>query len=632
MLFLCLAAAAELRLPAFFSDHMVLQRASEVPLWGFAEPGARVTVRASWSGAAALSARADASGRWQVLLATSAVQAPGELLIECGSERRTIRDVLVGELWLASGQSNMEWTLGPGVGNGVGGWQEAVASSADPELRYFEVANAVAPAPLDDVRGEWKLASPETSGRFSATAYFFARALRRELGVPVGVIAAEWGGTPAEAWTSAAALAEFPEFAPGLARLTELARDPAGAQARQRAALEQWWRAAAERLEAAAEPAREVVQPATFEQHGEEGFDGLGVYARALKLPPTWVGQELVLELGPIDDRDTTLWNGERIGGHEDTGEWQTPRRYTVPARLVRAENTLTVRVLDTGGAGGFQGGAGSLRVLRGSESLSLDGPWTWRRGPSMGVLGRPPGIEAVGPWDPSALTNAMIAPLEPAALAGVIWYQGESNRDRHAQYRRLFPALIEDWRARFRRELPFLFVQIAPFGYGGDTGEAFWLREAQRATLSLPQTGMAVTMDIGDPTDIHPLEKRLVGERLALHALEQAYGRELVSSGPAFRGLRVEGARLRLEFEHGDGLTTRGEPLRHLEVRGADGVWHPAEASLEGSTVVAWSAAVAAPVAARFGFGAADLTNLWNAAGLPASSFTSEEPAGGAR
>jgi len=632
MLFLCLLAAGELSLPAFFSDHMVLQRAPEVPLWGFAEPGARVTVRASWNAGAELSARADASGRWQVALPTAAATGPGELVIECAGERRVIRDVLVGELWLASGQSNMEWTLGPGVGNGVGGWQEAVASSADPELRYFEVENAVAAVPLRDVRGAWKLASPETSGSFSATAYFFARALRRELGVPVGVIGSEWGGTPAEAWTSAAGLAEFPEFAPGLARLVELARDPAGSEARQREALAQWWRTAEESLAKSSEPAREVVLPATFEQHGEESFNGLGVYARDLPLPPGWVGVELVLELGPIDDRDTTLWNGERIGGTEDSGEWQTPRQYVVPARLVRAENTLTVRVLDTGGGGGFHGGPGALRVLRANESISLEGKWTWQRGPTMAVLGRPPALEAVGPWDPSALSNAMIAPLEPAALAGVIWYQGESNRDRHAQYRRLFPALIEDWRVRFRRELPFLYVQIAPFAYGGDTGEAGWLREAQRETLELPQTGMAVTMDIGDPQGIHPLEKRLVGERLALLALEKAYGRELVSSGPLLRGLRAEGARLRLEFEHGEGLTTRGEALANLQIRGADGAWHAAESQLEGSTIVAWSAQVPVPLAARLGFGAADRVNLWNAAGLPASSFTSEEPMEGVR
>ena len=626
---LLLCAAGELRLPAFFSDHMLLQRSTEAPLWGWCAPGARVLVRASWLGAQPLVARADAGGRWQVTLTTGADAGPQEIVIECGSERRVLADVLLGELWLASGQSNMEWTLGPGVGNGVDGWQEAVASSEDAALRYFEVVNAVASAPLDDVSGEWRLASPATSGHFSATAYFFARALRRELGVPVGVLAAEWGGTPAEAWTSAEGLAEFPEFAPGLARLAQLAADPAGARGRAEAALATWWKELDRRARASGEAPRAVTLPATFEQHGEQDFDGVGTYKRALELAPAWVGQELVLELGPIDDRDTTTWNGERIGGHEDTGEWQTPRRYVVPARLVRAQNELVVRVLDTGGNGGFHGGAGSLRLLRGAEALDLGGNWQWQRGPTLGALGPPPALEEVGPWDPAALTNAMIAPLVPSVLAGVIWYQGESNRERHAQYRRLFPAMITDWRARFRRELPFLFVQIAPFGYGGDTGEAGWLREAQRAALALPRTGMAVTMDIGDPADIHPLEKRLVGERLALHALVQSYGREIECSGPLFRALRVEGARLRLEFEHGDGLTTRGEPLRHLEVRGADGLWHAAEGELAGSTLVAWSEEVAAPVAARLGFGAADLLNLWNAAGLPASSFSSERAPG---
>lgn len=622
--FVC-AAAAELRLPAFFSDHLVLQRASEAPLWGWCEPGGLVRVSASWLGGQASSARADASGRWQVTLATTTAAGPQEIVIEGGGERRVLADVLLGEVWLASGQSNMEWTLGPGVGNGVGGWQEAVAGSEDALLRFFDVANALAPAPRDDAQGEWKLASPATSGHFSATAYFFARALRRELGVPVGVISADWGGTPAEGWTSADGLAEFPEFAPGLARLAELARDPAGARARQEQALEKYWRDLASFELRVNSTDHDVTLPATFEQHGEGAFDGAGSYAREVTVPAAWVGQELVLELGPIDDRDRTLWNGERIGGHEGTGDWQTPRRYTVPARLVRATNTLVVRVLDTGGLGGFHGGAGSLRLLRGSETFDLSGKWRWVRGADMATLGWPPSLEELAPWEPSALSNAMIAPLEPYALAGVIWYQGESNVGRHAQYRRLFAALIADWRARFRREFPFLWVQIAPFAYGGDSGQAAWLREAQRATLELPRTGMAVTMDIGDPADIHPLEKRLVGERLARHALAQSYGHELVASGPLFHSLRVEGARVLIVFESARGLRTDGKPVAHLELCGADGVWHPAESTIEDDTLVAWSAAVPAPVHARLGFGAADLLNLWNAEGLPASSFTSE-------
>jgi sialate O-acetylesterase len=591
-----------------------------------------VSVHASWLGAGALSARADAGGRWQVTLTTSHAPGAQTIEIESDGERRVLTDVRLGEVWLASGQSNMEWTLGPGVGDGVGGWQEAVASSADADLRFFDVANAVAPAPLDDVVGAWKVAGPETAGHFSATAYFFARALRRELGVPVGVISADWGGTPCEAWTSAAGLAEFPEFAPGLARLAELARDPAGARQRQAEALEAYWRRLTELELQGNRVAHDVTLPATFEQHGEEAFDGAGSYTREVTLPAAWVGHDLVLELGPIDDRDTTLWNGERVGGHEGTGDWQTPRSYSVPARLVRATNSLVVRVLDTGGLGGFYGGAGSLRLVRGDEAFDLAGSWRWVRGADMGTLGWPPSLEALGPWEPASLTNAMLAPLEPFRLAGAIWYQGESNVGRHAQYRALFAAMIADWRARFRRELPFYFVQIAPFAYGDDTGQAAWLREAQRLTLDVPRTGMAVTMDIGDPADIHPLEKRLVGERLARWALSGNYGQELEPSGPLFHSLRVEGGRVRLLFEHARGLTTHGKPLGHLELRGADGVWHPAESTLEGESLVAWSAAVPAPVAARLGFGAGDMLALWNGDDLPASSFTSEPFPGPAR
>ncbi|MEQ1894309.1 MAG: hypothetical protein ABL998_17345, partial [Planctomycetota bacterium] len=193
------AVAGELRLPAFFSDHLVLQRDAEVPLWGWSTPGAHVSVQASWLGAGALTARADAGGRWQVTLPAAHASGAQTLTIEGDGERRVLADLRLGEVWLASGQSNMEWTLGPGVGNGVDGWQEAVASSADLDLRFFDVANAVAPAPAQDVEGAWSIAGPETAGHFSATAYFFARALRRELGVPVGVISSDWGGTPAEA-------------------------------------------------------------------------------------------------------------------------------------------------------------------------------------------------------------------------------------------------------------------------------------------------------------------------------------------------------------------------------------------------------------------------------------------------
>ncbi len=471
MLLLALAALQQepaLALPALFSDGLVLQQQTRAPLWGRAAPGALVELRASWD-AEPLAVTADAEGRWRAELVTPAAGGPFELRIASGAQVRVLADVLVGEVWLASGQSNMEWHLADGVEGGA----EAVRASEDPSLRFFTVADALAPAPQADFEGRWLAASPASAPGFSACAYFFARRLRAELGVPVGIVSAAWGGTPAEAWMRAEALAPFSEFAPELARQAGLAHQ-------------------AER------------------------------------------------------------------------------------ARAARAG---------------------------------------------------PPPNEGLEPIQPTVLWNAMIAPLVPAALRGVIWYQGESNRTRALGYGPLFQALIRDWRAVFGQpEMPFYFVQIAPFAYPQDHGGAGALRDAQRRALALPNTGMAVTMDIGDRTDPHPKRKREVGERLALWALAGTYRRPIEYSGPLYCSMRVEGGAIRIEFEHGEGLTSRGEPVRHATIAGPDGVFHPAEARIEGATLVVASPAVPTPRAVRFGAGAADETNLWNAAGLPAASFRTDD------
>ncbi|HEX6884447.1 MAG TPA: sialate O-acetylesterase [Planctomycetota bacterium] len=636
---LALQAGAPPRLPAHLGDHALLQREARTPIWGWVEPGETVTLQVSWDAERVATARADGAGRFELWLVTPGAGGPHTLAVSCAHGTRTLSDVLLGELWLASGQSNMEWTLGPRVGEGVAGWEEAARTAADPELRLFEVANELAPAPREDVRGSWRAADPTSAAESSAVAYFFARALRRELGVPVGVLMADWGGTPAEAWTPAAALGAFPEFA---AALAQLARGPEELAAEQRALQAAYWRRA-EALDAAlglGDAAGEacddsgwetVALPRAWEDHGLAHFDGLAWYRREVILPPEWAGAELVLELGPIDDRDTTSWNGVRIGGQEDDGRWETPRRYVVPGERVRAgANLLAVRVLDTGGLGGFFGAPEALRVARRAapeEALPLAGPWRFRAAAPLAELGWPPSSQLYHPGQPSVLWNAMIAPLAPSALAGVIWYQGEANVGRAAQYERLFPTLIDAWRGAFRRDFPFLYVQIAPFAYGGDTGDAARLRDAQRRTLARTRgTGMAVTMDIGDPADIHPLEKRAVGERLALLALARRYARALEDSGPLYRSHAREGAALRVAFDHARGLTARGEALRHLALAGADGVFHPAEGRVEGESLLVTSPAVPAPVHVRLGWGAADQTNLWNAAGLPAASFRSDD------
>ncbi|MSR62463.1 MAG: hypothetical protein EXS08_08460 [Planctomycetes bacterium] len=628
-------------LPAFFSDHMVLQRETRAPLWGRAAPNEHIEVRASWDAAHALSATADAAGDWKVQLATPAAGGPYEIRLTSSAGERVLRDVLVGELWLASGQSNMEWTLGPRVGNGVEGWEEVVGNAGDPLLRLFDVENALTPAPQSDLKGSWRVADAESAGTFSACAYFFARKLRAELGVPVGVISSDWGGTPVEAWTRASALRPYAEFAEALALETSFAKDPAAAERGFEERTQSYWKHADELdsslgLANASQPAFddsawvEVLLPAPFEQHGLADFDGLVWYRNSINVPADWAGQPLRLELGAIDDRDTVYWNGERIGGLEQDGEWQTPRRYTIPGEQVRAGmHSLVIRVLDTGGQGGFSSGVADFKLQPEQQegTMVLAGQWRCKAGAPMAKLGWPPAREPFGPGSPSVLWNAMVAPLVPCALRGAIWYQGESNIGNAQQYATLFPAMIRDWRAAFGQgDFPFYFVQIAPFDYGGDTGQAAHLRDVQRRTLAVSNTGMAVTMDIGNPADIHPLKKREVGERLAAWALAQTYARGGEYSGPLFRAAKPERGALHVEFGHAAGLSSRGAPVRHLLLAGADRVFHPAEGRIEGEALIVSCGEVKEPVAVRLGWGAADETNLWNGAGFPAASFRSDD------
>jgi len=624
-------------LPRHFSDHMVLQREAQAPLWGRAQPGAEVVVRAGW-GTEPLRALADRDGRWRVTLATGPAGGPYSVEITSGSGRRTLEDVLLGDVWLAAGQSNMEMTLGPGAetGPGVEGWQEAVRTAADPGLRFFDVTNVFSPRPLDDVGGEWRAADSNSAPAFSALAYFFARRLRSELeAVPIGVLTADWGGTPAECWMSAQGLGDFPVFASTLARAARLAAAPDSTELELAGARREWFEALAaqDASPRAMDPAlddgawRTVELPRSWEQQGLDFFDGVLWYRRAVELGADWLGQDLALELGPIADSDETWWNGIRVGGLEDRPE--AARVYRLPAASLRAgTNLLAVRVLDTGGTGGFQGGPGCLALSGPAGRLSLEGTWRWNLGVSLARTGPPPDLEhLLHPRQPAMLYNGMIAPLVPLALRGVIWNQGESNRVRAEQYRHLFPALIRDWRAHFGRELPFYFVQSSPFAYEGDTGQAARLRDAQREALALPGTGLAVGMDVGEADNVHPARKRELGERLALWALARTYGRtELECSGPLYRSLRVEPGRLRLEFEHARGLRLEGDTTGAFTLAGADRLFHPAQARVEGETLVVWSSSVAEPLAVRYAWGAADPGCLWNAAGLPAACFRSDD------
>jgi sialate O-acetylesterase len=629
------SAASQLRLPAVFGDHMVLQRQTVAPVWGWDDPGQTVAVQASWA-AAALMTRADTNGHWRVDLPTTAATGPQTLVVE-GSTRVQFDDVLLGEVWIASGQSNMEWSL-PYTEGG----DERIQAAHHPGLRIFNVANAIAREPLDDCDGRWQVVTPATIGQFSAVGYHFGRELHAQLDVPVGLIGSNWGGTVAESWTSEGSLVELGDFSADLARIEAERSEPDAAAAQAEAARRAWW----EHLESADPGGRDAwaavdldlgdwsptEQPAHWSGAGLEEFDGVVWMRRTVEIPLAWVGRDLQLELGPIDDLDTTWFGGERVGGYETMGFWSTPRVYAIPGQLVRAGNVdITVRAIDTGGPGGMSADAAALRLFSldhgESAAIGLAGTWRMRRGASMETLGRLPSSNG---WfnqnRPTALFNGMIAPLVPYALQGAIWYQGESNVGRAAQYARLFPAMIGDWRRHWDRgEFPFYYVQLAPFRYGGNGVDSALLRDAQRLSLATPNTGMAVVLDIGNPDNIHPLNKHDVGHRLALWALGQTYGHaELVYSGPLFRGVRRQGDVLVVDFDHAEGLHAKSGTPKHFEIAGADGVFEIASAEIVGQTVVLSSPLVLAPEQARFAWSDVAEPDLINAAGLPASSFHS--------
>lgn len=496
-------ASADIKLPSLFSDHMVLQRGTNVAVWGTASPNEHLNIRLSLQGSSTgqrqveVKCTASGDGKWKVYLPPLQAGGPYELVVSGeNSGPVTIHDVMVGDVWVCSGQSNMEWS----VANSANAEQE-IASANYPNIRLFMVSKKVSDVPVDDPQGEWRVCSPETVRNFSAVGYFFARELHQHIKVPIGMIQAAWGGTPAESWTSKPTLESDAEL---------------------RVILDNW---------------KKVIE----------------AYPEALKRYEEKLKQ----------------WEEEARKAKEEGKP--VPRKPSPPT------------------------------------------------GPGH-------------PWQPSGLFNGMIAPLTQFAIRGVIWYQGESNVGRAAQYRKLFPALISDWRKAWGIDFPFLFVQLANFMQRKpEPSESAWaeLREAQLLTfLRVPKTGMAVAIDIGEANDIHPKNKQDVGRRLALAARAIAYGESIVYSGPIYDRMEVEGNKVRIYFKHvGSGLVAKGEKLTGFAIAGEDGKFVWAEAQIDGNTVVVYSPNVERPVAVRYAWADNPDCNLYNKEGLPASPFRTDMP-----
>lgn len=630
LLLLTVPARAQLRLPLVLSDGAVLQRGHEVPVWGWAAPGATVTVAL---GGDRQSAQADAAGRWRVAFAPLPVGGPYALAAESDGERVEARDLLVGDVWVLSGQSNMEWTV-----KDSNDAEAEIAAAGDAQIRHFKVPRSYADTPQPDLTGGiWESESPDTVGDFSAVGTFFARAVRAHHDVPIGLVNASWGGSRIEPWMSPAMLgldaAEVETIRASRAAEVQAAvdrlRDAIGGWPETDAGLEDGvalW--AATDLDDADWSTIHV--PALWESEGYDGLDGVAWYRTTVTLSPADAAAGITLGLGMIDDADVTYVNGVEVGRMT---AWNAERRYAVPPSALRAgSNTLAVRVVDGWGGGGIAGADDLLYVETASGArLSLVGDWRFR------VAVARSSVEGRKAHEPIVLWNQMIHPLTQAPIAGVLWYQGESNGgspEDAAAYGGLFRSMIQGWRDAWGQpDLPFYWAQLASFmappATPADAGLWPVVRDGQSGALALPHTAEAVLLDVGDADDIHPRDKQTVGRRLALAARQAVYGEtHLVHSGPRYRSHTVEGGRVTIAFDHAEsGLTTRdGAPLGGFAIAGADGAWHWADARIDGDRVTVWSAAVPEPVGVRYAWANnPEAATLTNGEGLPAAPFRTD-------
>jgi len=624
---------ANISLPKIFGDNMVLQRDKPVRIWGWAASGEKVTVQFNQQ---KKNTKADKAGKWEILLAPEAAGGPYQLIVQ-GKNKLVIQNILVGEVWVCSGQSNMEMPIA-GWGK-INNYEKEIATADYPMIRQFDVPNTVSTSLKDDVSaGEWKQCSPATAAEFSATAYFFAREVYNYLKVPVGLINTTWGGTQSEAWTSQQGFEQSERFKEIVAIMKSGSIEKLSKE-RNEAILANIKKAQGgldnvntnewknSNFDDSQWPLMKL--PGVWEERGFPGLDGTAWFRKTITISEADADKAGVIELAKVDDADETYINGVKVGS---TQQWDELRRYTIPAGVLKAgKNVIAVRVVDNQGGGGIYGDDITMRLTIGQSIISLAGDWKFR---IESILNKDAG--AMGPNDfPGILFNSMINPLLPYTIKGAIWYQGETNAGRAYEYRTAFPLMITDWRQHWKQgDFPFFFVQLSTFGSAtaNSNNGSNWaeLREAQAMTLSLPNTGMAVTTDIGDPKDIHPKNKQDVGKRLAYIALHDVYGKQGECMGPVYQSMNKVGDRIDISFSHtGSGWLVKDKYgyIKGFEIAGADKKFHFAKALINGNKITVWCDEVAQPVAVRYNWADdASEGNLFNKEMLPAAPFRTDD------
>ena len=615
-----------------FQDHAVLQRGKPVPVWGLTAPGATVTVTLAGETA---SATADADGRWKLTLPAHDAGGPFELTaVSSTGETQTVSDILFGDVYLCSGQSNMEYPV-----RIAGGYDADLNGASNRNIRLFHVQRFSSATPRDTFGADasWAVTSPEAVREFSATCYFFGRELQPAIDVPVGLIESSWGGSVIQTWLSTEEVKKLGGYEQSLAVMADYARDPAASEQRWRSFTNAWWRNNDPAIAAKwSDPSfddsawPEVGLAGDWEGWGVpalSNFDGILWVRKSFTLTAEQAKGAATLTLGPIDDVDTTFVNGVQVGGIEG---WDTPRVYTVPAGALReGRNVIAVGVLDTGAGGGLWGKADekTLTFADGTR-LVLDTPWRYRVSAPLTQLKPMPHAPWLRESGLTMLYNGMIRPLGHTPVKGIVWYQGESNTANPEEYARLLPALIEDWRGRFGADVAFLDVQLTAFGpYADKPTDSNWaaLREVQRRVVdATDNAALAVIIDLGERDNIHPTNKQEVGRRLALAARKLIYGENLVASGPTPLKAVRKGKAVTVSFANtAEGLVAYevNRPIS-FQLCDASGTCTFADAALKGNTVVIDAGKMPAATAVRFCWADSPICNLYNSAGLPAGPF----------
>ena len=641
-------------LSPLFTDGMVLQRNTKVNVWGESSQNAEINIISEWG--QELKLKSDSTGIWKGKILTPKAGGPFYLKIISENENITINDIMIGEVWIASGQSNMEMTM-----NGfppkelILNSKNEILNANYPNIRMFDVEKIMKLRPSNKLSGSWIKTSPEEVESFSATAYFFAQEIHKYLDIPIGIIHSSWGGTPAEAWTSEIKLKELGLFINTLENMNKNYSEDVTVQwfnkfnsidipqkSHSEGVLKEYYRNLQfsddklSEFELDDQSWQTVFLPGRFDTLKLEQFDGVIWLRKEIFLDD--MSSDYTLNIEYIDDMDKTYFNGNLIGDFSGYGYHRKKRNYNVPKSILKkGKNVIAIRVIDIIGEGKF--GRGMNLTNDYGKITSIEGFWKYKPvaeiyenkfytyGTKLSLANRPSFIKLL-PFFPKVLFNGLINPLIPFTIKGVIWYQGEGNVGRHNQYSSLFPGMIEDWRNKWNNEFPFYFVQIAPFRYTENPlkNVSQELREAQRKTLELPKTGMVVTLDIGDFDNIHPANKKDVGKRLARLALVNDYDSDLAPLGPILDQSEIFKNTIKLSFTHvGSGLQYLNNEVNQFEIAGSNMIFFKANVSVEENSIFVSSPFVKDPKHVRYAWSDTPIATLTSGDGFPASSFKIE-------